>query len=119
MAGIDWAALSGLAPEVLLVLIFCVFVIYSLRLLIAWLDKRDQIQSDKEARRDQTFLSAIAEQNKEWREFMNTERKRQAEGIANLTHEISNLAQLVTSTNSIVLQHDAWERANMDQRKLP
>lgn len=116
MTGIDWAALSRLAPELTLVVIFCAFVLASLRLLIWWLDRREVAQSNKDARRDKTFLDAIDKQSADWRSFMDVERVRQAEGMSKLAHEMVNLAALVRDTNGLIVQHDAWERRELEIR---
>lgn len=103
MSGIDWAALSRLIPEALMVVI-----------VLGYLWQAGKRQDAKDERRDSMFINAMANRDKEWREFMNVERKRQSESTASLAHEIGALASIVSATNSLLVQHDAWERLRLE-----
>ena len=75
-------------------------------------------QDAKDDHRDKAFIAAMASRDREWRDFMNIERTRQADGLANLTRELSTLVLLSQATNSLITQHDTWERQEIE-RRLP
>lgn len=81
-------------------------------------EHRDTMFINSSISRDKQFLDAISERDKEWREYMGIDRVRQAEGLARLTHEITLLAQLVSTGNQLLTTHDKWEREELD-RRLP
>lgn len=121
METIDWAALSRLVPEAILVVIFGVFV---LRLLERQ-DKRDQ-QRDKlaeahesardarEVARDLAFLNSLEKRDTEWQRFMERQELSHAKAITRSVDEIEKLGHLVAATNTLIVQHDTWARNQVE-----
>lgn len=107
---IDWAALSRLVPEVILVLVFMLYT----------------------RERDRTFLSSQEKRDSEWRDFLKEERavrekmqkeerdnriemikeERQArsESASRLAEEMKAMGQVLASTQALLVQHDAYTR---------
>ena len=99
LTGVDWAALSRLVPEIVLVLVFM------------WYTRE----------RDKANVTAQKERDSEWREFLREERLvREAmlkderasrnEGTVAVGGKLDNLAVLATATNALLSQHDSWAR---------
>lgn len=133
---IDWPALSRLIPEALMVVIVLGYIRDQAKqqavkdaareqaalereaAMAAREEARELRQNERDQRRDDSFISAMANRDKEWRDFMSVERTRQAEGLANLAHEITPLVALAAATNQLISMHDKWEREELE-RRLP
>lgn len=137
MDAIDWGALSRLAPEAVLVVIFGVFV---LRLLERQ-DKRDNrrdtladereqardklseahetARDTREAARDAAYLNSLEKRDLEWQRFMERQELSHAKAISRSVDEIEKLGHLVTATNTLIVQHDTWARNEADKRRGP
>ena len=133
--GIDWIELSRAAPYAGVAIIFGLFIVWLLKIAIAWIEKRDTAddareaarekirqaeqarQDQKDSGRDARFIQAIADHDGSWREFMGAERIRQAEGMTLLTRELERVAALVSITNTLVMKHDEWERTLYEAAK--
>ena len=118
MTAIDWAALSRLLPEALLVALFMYFT-------------RDQQKAHREqilellnhseagraeARSD--FLKTNKDARDDFLKEMQVERQERHSDDITLNSKMDSLAALVASTNALITQHDTWERNELD-RRLP
>ncbi len=54
--------------------------------------------------------------DKEWRDFLIEERLRRGEASLRLAEEMKALAALVTASNTLIIQHDTWERIEIEKR---
>ena len=52
----------------------------------------------------------------EWREFLKEERTRRSENTIRMVDEMKEIAKLVAATNTLVAQHDVWERIEIEKR---
>lgn len=124
MDTVDWAALSRLVPEAVLVVIFGFFV---LRLLERQ-DRRDKARDQlseaheaardaREATRDAAYLNSLEKRDLEWQRFMERQEMSHAKAITRSVDEIEKLGHLVTATNTLIVQHDTWARNEADRRR--
>jgi len=99
LTGVDWAALSRLVPEIVLVLVFM------------WYTRE----------RDKANVQAQKERDDEWREFLREERgvregmlkderASRAESTAHIGSKLDTMAGLASATNALLVQHDQWAR---------
>ena len=114
---IDWATIARYVPEVLLVVIF-----------MSYTYLRDSAATKERGLRDEAAISergkrevAISEERKErdtsWQQFLKEERDARTLWSATAASQLNQLAVLVAATNTLIIQHDTWERAFRDAEK--
>lgn len=132
MEAIDWGALSRLAPEIALVVIFGIFVLRLLdrqdkrdnrrdmlyedreRSRNAISDARDETRDQHETARDAAYLASLEKRDLEWQRFMERQELSHAKAILRSVDEIEKLGHLVTATNTLIVQHDTWARSQSE-----
>jgi flagellar biosynthesis/type III secretory pathway M-ring protein FliF/YscJ len=122
---IDWVKLGEILPAAVLAIIFAVFAIILLMLMARYLkqlqdaqDARQERQDKKDSARDEKFIAALADRDREWRDYMGADRVRQVEALTNLAKEVERTAALVSINNTLIVKHDEWERGHYEAAKL-
>ncbi len=133
--GIDWVQLSRVVPEGAIAIMFAAFVIIMLNradkqesdreasataretMRAQWRAADQERQDKKDAERDARFLAALAERDGDWRDYMGVERTRQSEGVALMAKELEHVATLTALNNTLIKEHDTWERAQAEAFK--
>ncbi|MCC6192041.1 MAG: hypothetical protein IT318_23680 [Anaerolineales bacterium] len=137
---IDWAKLGEILPAAVLAIIFAIFAIILLLLMAHYLKQLQDAQTSREAAREiarQADLDRHARQDREREELLlqvlDERDKRSVTAFADLaatwqkgvvddharlvevgslhTRELERLSALVMMTNTILKEHDVWERA--------
>ena len=88
---IDWTSILPLLVQVPLVAVFVVFVLV----------------------RDARLEVAQAKRDSEWMSFLREQRQENNATLLKVAEEVSGMSKLATITNSLIVQHDMWERENM------
>lgn len=114
MNAIDWAALSRLAPELVLLLIICAFMVVLIdriykrekelgRERAAERKERDSANSKERGDRDDAFLAALTSRDLTWHQWMSEERSYHTIGLKSVTDELKTLSALVMATNALIV----------------
>jgi hypothetical protein len=106
LTGVDWAVLSRLVPEIVLVLVFMWYT-----------RERDKASVDAQRERDEEWRTFLSEERKVRQDMLHDERQARGENTTQVVSEIKSLSALVqasnataASTNALVVQHDTWAR---------
>lgn len=116
MTAIDWAALSRLVPEALLVALFMYFTRDMQKAnreqIRELLDKSEAVRS--EARAD--YLQANVESRNDFLDAIKVERGERHVDDTTAQAKLDSLSALVAATNALITQHDTWERVEVERR---
>lgn len=118
---IDWIELSKLLPGLVAALLAMVVFVF---LMLKVLDRQDK----RDDRRDAVFIASIKEQRESWQSVlaMKDDQWRNAiEGfhgsqmasVSRMVDETKLLGGLISATNALVIQHDQWERLDVERRR--
>lgn len=102
--GIDYGVLSRFVPEVILTVIFGLFV-------LKLLDRQDK----RDVARDGTFIAALEKRDSEWRAYMADDRDRHGANIGRIAEEVKTLAGVVGGVQALLVQHDTWVRMEVSR----
>src|SRR5216683_2744871 len=120
MTNIDWAALSRLAPELIVLIVICGVMILTIDRIYkrekerekeraVERKERDKSFADERKERDDAFLAALALRDHTWHAWMTEERQYHTKGLQDISADVKALSLLVTATNALIV---AWERKN-------
>jgi Flp pilus assembly protein TadB len=114
---IDWATIARYVPEVLLVIIFMSYTY----LRDSVTSKERSLQGEAAASERNKREIAVSEERKErdasWQQFLKEERDARTLWSSTAGSQWNQLAVLVTATNTLIIQHDTWERAFREAEK--
>lgn len=102
----EWVTLITTVPSIAIAVLFAIFVFK----LLDRQDKKDLAREQLEEKRRQDDKTRQDEREGEWRMFIAEARGQYLASIANVTAELKVLTNSVNTTNTLLTNHDTWER---------
>ena len=116
---IDWVELSRLVPGLAAVVVFVVLMLRVLERQDRRDDKRDVLFLQAVREQRESWQKVVSESGGEWRDALKNFQDSHSASISRLAEEMKTLGLLASATNSLIVQHDTWERIELERRFPP